>query len=273
MQAGEGAAWSSRRASDGSPRSCSSPATVATPWRPDCPPGSRMPVSAIPRRRRPVVHGVDPVDPKVGSPQEVVAVGRNTVRIRWLVLAALIGLLLAGGQPVAQAHRTPLRVVILSDQASITPDGRSMSFHIETTCDRQWTIVEASATVTQGGVTSTGSFTPTCGRIPYGVGVTVPASGAAFQTGPAEASVVLVVGQGPNKRAQDSASLRVRPSVSAILDDTASLQGDGSLLIDVTVTCPMSAVGRGEASAVASIEEGGDIISSFDLRTIQIVPA
>jgi hypothetical protein len=105
--------------------------------------------------------------------------------------------------------------------------------------------------------------------------------------------------------------------VSAVLDATASLQGDGSLLIDVTVTCPMSAVGRGgnvriydgrivgtgtfgptpcdalthtvsvrvaspdgsfqvgsaEASAVASIEEGGDIISSFDLRTIQIVAA
>src|ERR671919_1573841 len=117
MQA-EGAAWSSRRASDGSPRSCSAPATAATPWRPGCPRRSRMPVSAIPRRRRPVVQGVDPVDPKVGSPQEVVAVGRNTVRIRWLVLAALIGLLLAGGQPVAQAHRTPLRVVILSDQAS-----------------------------------------------------------------------------------------------------------------------------------------------------------
>lgn len=148
-----------------------------------------------------------------------------------------------------------------------------------------------------------GSFTPSCNRLPNGVTVTVPAVSGAFQTGPAEAHVVLVVGQGPNKRAEDSAALRVRPSVSLTLADHAILQGDSSVLIDVTVTCPMSAVGRGgqvrvydgrivgtgtfgptpcdalphtvtarvastdgsflvgsaEASAWASIEEGGDL--------------
>jgi hypothetical protein len=126
-----------------------------------------------------------------------------------------------------------------------------------------------------------------------------------------------VVGQGPNKRAEDTGALRVRPSVSGLLADQATLESDGAVRIDITVTCPMSAVGRGgevriydgrivgigtfgatpcdavphpvsvrvassegsfrvgsaEASAVASIEEGGDIISSFDLRTIEIVQA
>jgi hypothetical protein len=242
---------------------------------------------------------------------------RITVPLRPLVLAGLVGLLLAGGAQVAQAHRTELQVQIDSDQSSITPDGRSMRFHITTKCDRKWTIVEATVSVTQSQASGEGPFTPSCNRLTNGVTVTVPAVQGTFQTGPAQAHVVLVVGQGPNKRAEDSASLRVRPSVSAFLDDTATLQGDGSLVIDVTVTCPMSAVGQGgqvriydgqivgtgtfgptpcdalphtvsvsvgspdgsfqvgsaEASAWASIEEGGDFFSSFDLRTIQIAAA
>lgn len=241
----------------------------------------------------------------------------STVLIRRLVLAGLVGVLVVGLAPPALAHRTQLEVEIISDQSSITPDGRSMRFHITTKCDPKWTIVEATVSVTQAQASGQGPFTPSCGRITYGVTVTVPVVTGTFQTGPAQAHVVLVVGQGPNKRAEDSGSLRVRPSVWAVLGDTATLQGDGSLVIDVTVTCPMSAVGRGgqvriydgqivgtgtfgptpcdalphtvsvsvgspdgsfqvgsaEASAWASIQEGGDFFSSFDLRTIQVVQA
>ena len=242
---------------------------------------------------------------------------RSTVPLRPLVLTGLVGLLVAGGAQVAQAHRTALSVKILSEQATVSPDGRSMSFQLETVCDRKWTIVEARVSVTQAQASGSGSFTPTCGRIPYVVGVTVPVTQGIFQTGATQATAVIVVGQGSTKRAEDSGALRARPSVSAFLDDTATLQGDGSLVIDVKVTCPMSAVGRGgqvriydgqivgtgtfgptpcdalphtvsvsvrspdgsfqvgsaEASAWASIEEGGDFFSSFDLRTIQIVEA
>jgi hypothetical protein len=245
----------------------------------------------------------------------VVAVGSRA--IRGFVIAGLIGLMVAGAAPAAQAHRTELEVQIDSDQSSITPDGRSMRFHITTRCDRKWAIVEATVSVTQSGASGSGPFTPSCNRLTNGVTVTVPVVSGTFHTGPAEATAVLVVGQGPKKRAEDSGSLRVRPSVSALLADQATLEPDGAVLIDVTVTCPMSAVGRGgnvriydgrivgtgtfgptpcdalphtvsvrvassegsfqvgsaEASAAASIEEGGDLFSSFDLRTIQIVEA
>ncbi|HYZ11585.1 MAG TPA: hypothetical protein VE962_06800 [Actinomycetota bacterium] len=241
----------------------------------------------------------------------------GSIAVRRLVLAGLVGLLVAGSAPAAQAHRTALSVQILSEQSLISPDGRSMTFDIETTCDRRWTIVEATASVTQAGASGSGPFTPTCGRIPYVTRVTVPASGAPFHTGSAQASVVLVVGNGPDKRAQDSGSLRVRPDVSIQLANTAALQGDGSVVIDATVTCPMSAVGLGgnvrifdgvtggegafgptpcdalphtfsvrvspaqggyrpasaETYAFASIEEGGDVFTGFDIRTIQIVAA
>jgi len=240
---------------------------------------------------------------------------RITVPLRPLVLAGLIGLLVAGGAQVAQAHRTPLSVEILSEQATVSPAGRSISFVIETQCDRKWTIVEARVTATQPQASGAGPFTPTCNRLPTVVDVTVPVMSGAFQTGPASVTASLVVGQGPTKRDQDSASVRVRPSMSLFLADQATLQSDGAVRIDAAVTCPMSAVGRGgevriydgrvvgtgtfgptpcdtlphtvpvrvastqgpfqvgsaEASAFASVEEGGDQFSAFDLRTIQIL--
>jgi hypothetical protein len=164
---------------------------------------------------------------------------------RRLVVTGVVGLLVAGVAQGASAHRTPLSVEILSEQASLAPDGSSMTFDISTVCDRTWTIVEASASATQSQASGTGSFTPNCGRIPYVVRVTVPATSGTFQTGPADVTVRLVVQQGPTKRAQDSATLRVRPEVSVVLADQAVLESDGAVRIDVTVTCPMIAVGQG----------------------------
>lgn len=173
--------------------------------------------------------------------------GRSSLsqRVRRLTLAGLVGLLVAGGAQGASAHRTALSVEIVSEQASLAPDGSSMTFYISTVCDRTWTIVEASASATQPQGSGTGSFTPTCGRIPYNVQVTVPATSGTFQTGPADVTARLVVQQGPTKRAQDSATLRVRPDVSVLLADHGVLEGDGAVRIDVTVTCPRSAVGQG----------------------------
>jgi hypothetical protein len=162
-----------------------------------------------------------------------------------VVLIGLVALLVGGLTQVAQAHRTTLSVQVISEQSTISPDGRSMSFLLETVCDRQWTIVEAQVSVTQANASGSGSFTPTCGRIPYNVGVTVPVTQGIFETGATQATAVLVVGQGPNKRDQDSGLLRARPSVSVILADQGRLRSDGSVLIDITVTCPMSAVGQG----------------------------
>jgi len=169
----------------------------------------------------------------------------SSVVVRRLVVTGVVGLLVAGGAQAASAHRTGLSVETLSEQALLAPDGTSMTFDISTVCDRTWTIVEASASATQPQASGTGSFTPNCGRIPYVVRVTVPATSGTFQTGPADVTARLVVQQGPTKRAQDSATLRVRPDVSVVLGDQAVLEADGAVRIDVTVTCPMSAVGQG----------------------------
>lgn len=169
----------------------------------------------------------------------------SSVVVRRLVVTGVVGLLVAGVAEGASAHRTQLSVEIVSEQASLAPDGSSMTFYISTVCDRTWTIVEASASATQPQASGSGSFTPACGRIPYNVQVTVPATSGTFQTGSADVTVRLVVQQGPTKRAQDSATLRVRPDLSVLLADQGVLEADGAVRIDVTVTCPMSAVGQG----------------------------
>jgi hypothetical protein len=175
-------------------------------------------------------------------------VGRSVLseRGRRLALAGLIGLLVAGGAQAAGAHVTQLAVEVLPDQASLAPDGRSMSFNITTRCDRKWTILEARVSVAQPQASGEGSFTPACNRLTTVVGVTVPALDGSFQTGEAQVSAHLVVQQGKVKEARDAALLRVRPSVSVQLADGAVLEGSGEAVrIDVTVTCPVASTGRG----------------------------
>ena len=58
--------------------------------------------------------------------------GRGVVpqRVRGLALVGLVGLLVAGGAQAADAHRTELTVEVVSEQATLAPDGRSMTFHL-----------------------------------------------------------------------------------------------------------------------------------------------
>ena len=236
-------------------------------------------------------------------------------RVRPLRVTVVVCLLMVGGAQAAEAHRSELAVEIVSEQGTLSPDGRSMTFDIATTCDRKWTVVTAQVSVVQAQGSGEASFTPRCARLTYGLRVTVPALDGSFKTGDAQVSAVLVVLQGKTKEARDSGSLRARPSMSVVLADRAVLDGGGEAVqIDVTVTCPPTSVGRGgeirvydgrvvgtgpfaptpcdglphttsarvatsegvfqvgsaEAFAVGAIEEGGDIFSGVDLRTIQI---
>jgi hypothetical protein len=160
-------------------------------------------------------------------------------------LPALVGLIVAVATPGAGAHVTDLTVEVLSEQASLSPDGRSMSFDLANRCDRKWTIVEARVSVTQAGASGEGSFTPACNRLTTVVGVTVPALVGSFETGAAQASARLVVRQSRTKEARDSGPLRVRPSVSVVLADHAVLDGADAVRIDVTVTCPVASNAQG----------------------------
>jgi len=174
--------------------------------------------------------------------------GRGVVpqRVRGLALVGLVGLLVAGGAQAADAHRTELTVEVVSEQATLAPDGRSMTFHLATRCDRKWTIVDARVSVVQPQASGEATFTPGCNRLTQIVEVTVPSLDGSFQTGEAQASALLVVREGNTKEARDTALLRARPSVSVRLADEAVLEGSGQAVrIDVAVTCPVSGNGRG----------------------------
>jgi hypothetical protein len=175
-----------------------------------------------------------------------------------LVLAGLVGLLAAGGMRAADASPNELAIEVLSVQASLAPDGRSMSFDIETRCDRKATVVDARVSAVQAQASGEASFTPSCTRLPQVVGVTVPSLNGTFRTGEAQASAVLAVREGRIKRVSDSALVRVRPSVSVRLADQAVLDGGGAAArIDVTVTCPVSSNGQGGQVAIYQGQAAG----------------
>lgn len=165
--------------------------------------------------------------------------------VRRLALAGLTGLLVAGGVQTAGANPNELALDVLSEQASLAPDGRSMSFHLATCCDRKATVLDARVSAVQPQASGEATFSPICNRLSTVVEVTVPSLDGSFQTGEAQVSAVLVVREGWTKMVQDSALLRVRPSVSVHLADEAVLDDGGAVMIDVSVTCPVSATGRG----------------------------
>jgi hypothetical protein len=176
----------------------------------------------------------------------VVVLARSRHLQRAGVLAGLLVLLVAGGASGAHAHRTDLSVEVLPDQATVAPDGRSIFLNITTRCDRKWTIVDARVTVVQPNGSGQGSFTPACNRITTVVGVSVPVVQGSFRTGNADVTAVLAVRQSKTRQARDSAVLRARPSVSVRAADIAVLEGAGEAVrVDVTVTCPVAAVGQG----------------------------
>jgi len=242
------------------------------------------------------------------------ATGRSRM-IGQVVVAAVLGALVVGTAPAAQANPNELGLDVLAEQGTVGPDGRSITFGVVTECDRKATIVEARISAVQPQASGEGTFTPICNRIPTFLQVTVPVAGGSFQTGSAQVSARLVVRAGKTKSAQDSALVRIRPSVSVLLADRALVEGAGETVrIDVTVTCPVASNGQGglvqiyqdqvigsgaiaptacdglphtqsvrvatsgrpfaagpaQASASASVEEGGDFFPGGDFRDIQI---
>jgi hypothetical protein len=167
-------------------------------------------------------------------------------RVRRLAVVAFVGLIVAGGAPAADAHPSRLALEIVSEQGTIAPDGRSMTFLIATTCDRRASVVTARVSAVQAQGSGEASFTPTCAQISYNVPVTVPALTGSFRTGNAQVSAVLIVQQGSSKEARATAPIRLRPSVSVVLADEAVLESGGQAVrIDVTVTCPPVSAGQG----------------------------
>ena len=167
-------------------------------------------------------------------------------RVGGVVIITVLGLLVVGGAQAAQAGPNDLSIDVLQDQATLAPNGRSITFGMFVQCDRKSNVLQARATVVQSQAVGEATFTPICNRLPTFVEATVPVSSGSFVTGEAQVSARLVVREGRTKQVQDAAVVPVRPSVSVILADQAKLTGGGGTAqINVTVTCPIASIGRG----------------------------
>jgi hypothetical protein len=165
-------------------------------------------------------------------------------RILALTLAAVIGLLGAGGAP-ADARQSPGPIVDIQSAAGLAPDGQSINVQVLASCPERWTVVEAIVVVSQPGATGQGSFPLTCIGSLRPFGVNVRTTGGTFQLGDAQANASVVISRGRTERAQDAEVVDVQPTVFVDLGDTARLEGGGgAALIDVTTACPVGANGQ-----------------------------
>jgi hypothetical protein len=170
-------------------------------------------------------------------------------------LFVLIALLVAGGALSAQASPpVPERLnVELSSAAGLAPDGRSVSVNLLARCPEGWTVLQALVTVSQAEASGEGSFPLTCTGQWQAFAVRVQSTGASFRLGEAQASAFVLIKRGRTQETRDSQVVRVDPTVSVDLADTALLQGGGdAVLIDVTVACPVGATGQDSSYLVVS---------------------
>ena len=100
--------------------------------------------------------------------------------------------------------------------------------------------------------------------------VTVQTNGAPFELGEAQAVASVVIQRGRTLQAQDSQVVRVVPTVTVDLADTAFLtHGGQAVLIDVTTACNPGADAGGNSFVV--IKQGGDGFFGEDNTAVQIV--
>jgi hypothetical protein len=174
--------------------------------------------------------------------------GELVSRRAWpLAVAALILLLAVGAatRPAAARPVPPQPTVQVGSVASLAPDGRSLDVFIDASCPQRWTVVRAVVAVSQPQASGQAPFGLTCTGGTQAFTVTVQTDGAAFELGEAQAVASVVIQRGRTLQAQDSEVVRVVPTVTVDLADTAFLTDGGqAVLIDVTTACNAGAVGR-----------------------------
>ncbi len=227
-------------------------------------------------------------------------------RMHRLALTGLLALVVAGtAQPAAAGNSQDPGVYLQS--VGLRPDSQAAIVRLDVYCLEQQTVVEARVSVVQPQASGEAPFSPRCiGRDI--IEVTVPSDGV-FKTGQAQVSAAVLFRQGRTKEVQDAQVMRFGPIVTVALADEGLLQDGGtSLVIDVTVACPVGSTGLqspvfrypsqafyvptcdggshtwpvrlensqgwspgpAAVTAFALVEEGGDRFTGWDQRTVQV---
>ena len=163
---------------------------------------------------------------------------------RALILALTIGLLGVGAATPAEARPSPGPSVIVHSAAWVAPDGASMTVQLLASCPERWSVVEAVVSVSQPQASGQASFPLTCIGSLRSFTVVVPSSGGTFELGEALVTGAVTIKRGKTQRAEDSVVASAQPAVLVDIAPTAALESGGAaVLLDVTVACPVGAVG------------------------------
>jgi hypothetical protein len=181
-------------------------------------------------------------------------------RVRWLALVVLLVGLVGGDATSAIAARARPPVVVLGTAALLAPDGRSMSVEVIASCPERSTLVDAFVTISQPQASGRASFDVPCDDLLRPFRVTVQSSGDAFTLGEAQGTATVIVKRGKTQQVQDSQLLGVQPRVVVALANTAQLlDGGQAVSIDVTVACPVGAVGLASSDVTVGQDQPGGL--------------
>jgi hypothetical protein len=181
-------------------------------------------------------------------------------RVRWFALTVVLVGLVGANATSAFAARPRPPVVDLGSAALLTPDGRSMSVEVIAMCPERSTLVDAFVTISQPQASGRASFPLPCDDLLRPVRVTVQSSGAPFTLADAQGTATVIVKRGQTQQVQDSELLFVQPSVVVTLANTALLQDGGeAVLIDVTVACPVGAIGLSSSDVTIGQDQVGGL--------------
>lgn len=118
-------------------------------------------------------------------------------RVRTLALAAVVGLVIAGGASPAEARQGKVPEVVLHTAAGLQGGGTAVSIGVTTACPKGATGQQSYVNVSQGQSTfGNGNYTPTCDGQNHTVNVTVPASQGTYQAGTGHALTFAFVAAG-----------------------------------------------------------------------------
>jgi hypothetical protein len=176
-------------------------------------------------------------------------INRSWLRARALVLAGLIGLVLAAGGalPADAAPPFPDRLEVrVQAGAGLAPDGQSINVSVLARCPEKWTVQQAQVTVTQPQASGSASFPLTCtGNFGLAFRVTVPAVSGEFELGPAEVTAMVTIKRGRTAQVQDTRVVDVDPIIVVDFGDRIARLHDGGQAadVDVTVACPRQTTG------------------------------
>ena len=162
---------------------------------------------------------------------------------RFPVLLAALFVAAVAAVPASARQPSPPTVDVHS-LGLMAPDARSIRVQVLASCGERATVVQAVVTVAQPTGSGSAPIPLTCVGFVQVFNLFVPVETGVFSLGTADVTATVVSARGKTLSASDTEVVSIDPGVTVELGDSARLgPGGASVVLDVTVACPVGTTG------------------------------